>query len=66
MGEAMDDAAARVEAIRGQAHQVLDELLGRRKRRWVQAVVFAVGFKVGVLTTALAGWWFWWRGGREL
>jgi hypothetical protein len=69
MGEKIDSAAGeRVEAIRGQAHKVLEDLLGRpkRKRRLERIVVFLVGVKVGALITALAGAWWWYRGGREL
>lgn len=66
MGEAMDEAAARIEAIRGQAHKVLDELLGRRKRRMIWAAAGSAGFVVGLVTAVLAGGWFWYRGGREL
>jgi hypothetical protein len=68
MGDDMvDDAADHIESIRGQAHKVLDELLGgRRKRRMIWASAGAVGFVAGLVTAALAGGWAWYRGGREL
>jgi hypothetical protein len=69
MGDVMADASERVAEIRGQAHKVLDDLLGRprRKRRLERIVVFAIGMKVGALVAVAAGaWWFWYRGSREL